>query len=176
MLIYAALECVDDRLPIWPPDMAAILYGRINNPDWSPPWPEPDKFASQFKITSSFGFGQASPLPCINRIKSAYSALADNKTADTRKRAENALNWMVKTDTTVDVMRYLPLGIAAPLREAARTCQLSPAGDWPVVAYELIGRNDLAEGLNPIASEFTGHGYRSVKEFIVCTPFDYESA
>lgn len=166
-----ALEYVDDRLPIWPPDMAAILYGRINNPEWSPPWAEPEHFASQFKLVSSFAFGQATPLPYINRIKSAYSALADNKTADTRDRAENALQCLVKNRRVLGLTPNLPLGIAAPLREAARTCQLLPSGDWSVIAYELIGRNDLAEGVNSTINTVTTQGYRPVKEFVVCAIF-----
>ncbi|KAI0790915.1 hypothetical protein C8Q75DRAFT_758459 [Abortiporus biennis] len=41
----------------------------------------------------------------------------------------------------------LPPGLAAPIREAMRTCQLSPRGNWPASMYWLIGRNDLAEGV-----------------------------
>ena len=44
---------------------------------------------------------------------------------------------------------------------------MGPAGDWSVAAYELIGRNDLAEGFKSTATEFASHGYRSMKDFIV---------
>ena len=64
---------------------------------------------------------------------------------------------------------HIPLGVASALKEALRTCQLSPSGDWPLPAYELVGRNDLAEGLNNSPAPLFHSGYRSVKDYIVST-------
>lgn len=68
------------------------------------------------------------------------------------------------------IMDRLPFGLAVPLREVARTCQLSPAGDWPIAAYKLIGRNDLAEGMSNQPDPLTNHGYRSVRDHLVSIP------
>lgn len=147
--------------------MSAILYGRINNPDWNAPWVESYMSALQFKLSASFAYGITEPLVNLRQLTAIYMCLADNKVAESRKRAENALHLLIKTQMRPDAMRYLPVGIAAPIREAARTCQLSPGGDWPTSAYQFIGRNDLAEGLSPTSNLINSHGYRSVKNYIV---------
>ena len=73
--------------------------------------------------------------------------------------------------SAIDTLEHLPIGLAAPLREAARTCQLSPAADWPGTVFKLIGRNDLAEGISAPEMLYS-HGYKSMKENFVSTPID----
>ena len=157
------------ELPVWPPDMSAVLYGRINNPDWNFPLPDTHKMAQIFKLTPSYIYGHEEPLVNHRQLSSVYMCLADNRVPETRKRAENALNQMVRCHLGLDNLRNMPLGIAAPLREACRTCQLSPGGDWPVSAYQLIGRNDLAEGLSTTPDLLYSYGYHSKKDYIVRT-------
>ena len=65
------------------------------------------------------------------------------------------------------ILEHLPFGLAVPLREAARTAQLSPAGDWPVAAYRIIGREDLAEGMSNPPDPLASREYGSVKDFLV---------
>lgn len=65
----------------------------------------------------------------------------------------------------------LPMGVAAPLREAMRVCQVQPAGDWGWDVYEMIGRVDLgmlARGRSEWGSGGWGFGdaYRQRKEFV----------
>ncbi|PCH43928.1 hypothetical protein WOLCODRAFT_104419 [Wolfiporia cocos MD-104 SS10] len=163
----AVLQHADERIPVWPPDVSAILYGRINNPEWNVPLIESSKIAQSFKIGASFAYGHAEPLMYLRQFSDVYAALADNTVTDCRKRAEDALQVMVKTQIGSEVLRWLPLGIAAPLREACRTCQLSPSGTWSVNAYYLIGRHDLAEVLSPYSETAQSRGYRPVKDFIL---------
>jgi hypothetical protein len=66
-----------------------------------------------------------------------------------------------------DLLRHLPLGISSPLREAMRTGQLSPSGEWPIGAYQLIGRDDLAEGVGSSAEHMNNGGYKTVKQWLV---------
>ncbi|KZT04675.1 uncharacterized protein LAESUDRAFT_657451 [Laetiporus sulphureus 93-53] len=157
------VENVDDRLSAWPLDSVAILYGRISNPEWFPPVPESHKIAQGFDIKAAFAFGNAEPLLCSRQLTDVYVALADSKVPQTRKRAENGLQAMVRARIGADILRWVPLGIAAPLKEACRTCQLSPSGDWPPLAHGLIGRNDLAEMSSP-HEQIHVRGYRSVRE------------
>ncbi|TFY77780.1 hypothetical protein EWM64_g6232 [Hericium alpestre] len=156
---------VDDHLPVWPPDMSAILYGRISNPDWNLPWYDTHRLASQFKHEPSFAYGRLDPLGYLRQLTAIYKALADKAAEDIRKRSENAMMLMVKSRIGLDFLRYLPLGVAAPLREVIRTCQLSPGQDWPAVAYHFIGRNDLAEAAQAW-SVTSSNGYRTGKDFL----------
>lgn len=155
---------LDDRLPVWPDDAYATLYGRLNSADWVRPAAETWETLLQPDKRSSLAFGVGNPKRRLHQLLSVCRPLADGS-MDTRKRAESALKVMVRERYDV-VMDRLSLGPAAPLREALRTCQLSPAGDWPVSAYQLVGRNDLAEGLSSSEPLFSS-GYRSVKDYIV---------
>ncbi|CCM03331.1 uncharacterized protein FIBRA_05460 [Fibroporia radiculosa] len=163
----AVVGHVDDRLTVWPADASAILYGRINNPDWNIAPLDTHPIAQSFKISPSFAFGNGEPLILLRQLTNVYRSLADNKVLETRKRAENALQVMVKAHIGLDVIRALPLGVAAPFREACRTCQLSPSGEWSLFAYNLIGRNDLAEVMDAPADPLNNRGYRSIKDFIL---------
>ncbi|KAI9455415.1 hypothetical protein F5148DRAFT_1288260 [Russula earlei] len=157
---------VDDRLPVWPPDMTAMFYGRINNPEWKLPWYDIRRLASQFKLSPSYAYGRLEPLAYLRQLTLVYRCLADKTVEDSRKRAENVMHIMVSHQIGSAFLNALPLGLAAPLREAARTCQLAPGQDWPAAAYEFIGRNDLAEGANANPGHLNANGYRAVKEFL----------
>jgi anaphase-promoting complex subunit 1 len=158
---------VDDRLPVWPPDMTAMFYGRINNPEWKLPWYDIRKLSSQFKLIPSYAYGRLEPLAYLRQLTLIYQCLADKTVEDSRKRAENAMHLMVSHKVGLGFLNLLPIGLAAPLREAARTCQLAPGQDWPAAAYEFVGRNDLAEGANANPGLLNTNGYRAVKEFLV---------
>ena len=158
---------VDDRLPVWPPDMTAMFYGRINNPEWKLPWYDIRKLSSQFKLIPSYAYGKLEPLAYLRQLTLIYQCLADKTVEDSRKRAENAMHLMVSHKVGLGFLNLLPIGLAAPLREAARTCQLAPGQDWPAAAYEFVGRNDLAEGANANPGLLSTNGYRAVKEFLV---------
>ncbi|KAF8064115.1 hypothetical protein FPV67DRAFT_1420084 [Lyophyllum atratum] len=160
------IENVDDRLPVWPPDISAILYGRISNPDWQVPWHDTHDVAIRFGIAPAFAYGRLDPLSSLQHLTSVYRCLADNTVPEIQKRAENAMFLMVNAGLGPEFLDRLPIGIAAPLREAARTCQLAPPGDWPLAAYRAIGRNDLAASADEAPDLLFSDGYKPVKEFI----------
>ncbi|KAG5646150.1 hypothetical protein DXG03_004203 [Asterophora parasitica] len=160
------VENIDDRLPVWPPDISAILYGRISHPDWQVPWHDTHDMALGFGITPSFAFGRLDPLSSLKHLTDAYRCLADSSVPETQKRAENAMYMLVKANLGQDFLAQLPVGVAAPLREAARTCQLAPPGDWPLEAYRAIGRNDLAASADQAPDLEFCDGYKPMKEFI----------
>ncbi|KAF8990247.1 hypothetical protein BDQ17DRAFT_1372131 [Cyathus striatus] len=155
---------IDDRLPVWPPDISAILYGRISTPDWKVPWHDTQHIAARFYLSPSYVFGGTAPLKALHELTLLYQNLSDSK-ADTLKKAQNAIYNMVSR-CDVRFLDSLPLGIAAPLREAARTCQLSPPGNWPLEAYKAIGRNDLAASASDSHDIFFRDGYRSIKDYL----------
>ncbi|KAI0358750.1 hypothetical protein OH77DRAFT_1518715 [Trametes cingulata] len=172
-LSMTVLEHVYERMPIWPPDMTAILYGRLYNSDWTVPWSNSFNFAARFELEGSYAFGRADPLQRTCAMAALCKTLTDKywegKVLDTRSRAVAALQFMDVMHFRLQDLQRLPLGVAAPLREALRTCQLSPGGDWTVSAYQLIGRNDLAEGFTDKPAVAVNNGYRSVREFLHST-------
>lgn len=162
----ANIQYLDDRLPAWPIDMTAVLFGRINTPDWSLT-PHPRNLGQHFNLTPSFALGRIEPLPSLAQLTMLYMCLADNTVKDSRKRAENALTALVtKLNTSTDILGLFPLGLASPIREAARTCQLAPAGNWTSAAYRLIDRNDLAEAVSNRSDRLVNDGYLSVRDTI----------
>ncbi|KAJ3806574.1 hypothetical protein F5876DRAFT_80552 [Lentinula aff. lateritia] len=50
----AAVQSLDDTIPVWPPDISAILYGRISNPEWKVPWFDALELATRFRIQPSY--------------------------------------------------------------------------------------------------------------------------
>ncbi|KAF4611458.1 hypothetical protein D9613_003815 [Agrocybe pediades] len=164
--LSATARYLDDRIPVWPPDLSAILYGRVSTPNWKVPWHDVQHIVTRFSITPSLEYGLCDPLHELHQLSLLYNSLSDGKITDTQKRAENVIYQMVSQNGGQDVSSALPLGIAAPLREAARTCQLAPPGNWPLEAYRAIGRNDLAASSKHNPEVFISDGYKSRKEFI----------
>jgi anaphase-promoting complex subunit 1 len=147
--------------------MSALLYGRINNPDWKIPWHDTAGLAAFFGLNASFEYGRLEPLGSMYLLTRVYICLADEKVKETQRRADNALYTMVKSGIGGGFIDNLSLGVAAPLREAARTCQLSPPTEWPAMAYRVIGRNDLAAGASHTLDILFNDGYKPVKNYIV---------
>ena len=122
-----------------------------------------------YGVLPSFAFGRQEPLTHLHALTMIYKALADNKIADVRKRAEAGLFAMERTGMTLNVLQNLASGVTGPLREALRTAQLSPSGDWSLQMYSLIGRNDLAEGFSSQPAVFVNNGYRAPRDILVRT-------
>uniref|UniRef100_A0A8H8CEQ4 Anaphase-promoting complex subunit 1 n=1 Tax=Psilocybe cubensis TaxID=181762 RepID=A0A8H8CEQ4_PSICU len=164
--LKTSLSYLDDRIPVWPPDLSAILYGRVSTPDWKVPWHDVQHIVTRFSITPSLEYGVCDPLHELHELSLLYNTLSDGKVTDTQQRAENVVYQMVAQNGGQDVSVALPLGIAAPLREAARTCQLAPPSNWPLEAYRAIGRNDLAASAYQNPEVFITDGYKPRKEFV----------
>ncbi|KAI0633465.1 hypothetical protein C8Q77DRAFT_789189 [Trametes polyzona] len=165
------LENIYESMPIWPPDMTAILYGRLHNPDWKVPWTNSLSFGAQYKLEASYAFGGIDPLWRTSSLTMICQILTDKtwegKVLDTRSRAVLALKVLDVVRLKLGDWQRLPFGVSSPIREALRTCQLSPGGDWSMTAYQLVGRNDLAEGFTDKPAIAVNNGYRSVREFLV---------
>ncbi|KAJ7597266.1 hypothetical protein C8J56DRAFT_882770 [Mycena floridula] len=160
------IEHLDPGLPVWPPDMSAILYGRISNPEWKAPFYDAVEMAHRSDMPLSFHYGRLDPLDALNKLTGVYKCLSNNQVASSQKRAENAIHLMVASGIDSRFLDRLPISIAAPLREAARTCQMVPPSDWPLEAYRAIGRDDVATSAFHAPDSFFKDGYRPIKEFI----------
>lgn len=145
--------------------MSAILYGRISNPDWKVPWYDQLQLETLFETSPSFAFGRLDSLPYLHELASIYVRLAESEQPDVQKRAENAIHYAVQSERGIALNR-LPLGVAAPVHEAARTCQLSPPRGWSAAGYNAIGRNDLAAAGSEAPSMVLNEGYRAIKDYI----------
>lgn len=163
----SVVEHLDDRIPVWPPDISALLFGRINSPDWQFPWPDVNELTQRLCISPSFAFGRVDPLSTMHELTAIYSILGDNKIQSTQSRSEEAISKLVKCKAGSGFLSRIPLGLAAPIREAARTCQLAPPANWPLEAYLAIGRNDLAASASEAPDLMYNEAYRPIKDFIV---------
>ena len=108
-----------------------MCSARLENVEYPEQLPHTWKLSATFGISPSFAFGQVDPLQRMRRLYSILHALAFYKTEDTRKRAESAISMYAQwahVSSIVDAIEDLPIGIAAPIKEAIRTSQLSPSG------------------------------------------------
>ena len=148
--------------------MSALLYGRVNNPDWKITWHDTASLNVFFGITASFEYGRMEPLHSLFLLTQIYTCLSDSEVKDTQQRADNAIYTLIKSGVSSDFLDQLSLGVAAPIREAARTCQLSPPSQWPEEAYKLIGRDDLAAAAqHHVPDVLFNDGYKPMKDYIV---------
>lgn len=131
------------------------------------PWHDTQHMASRFHLVPSCAFGRIDPLGTLSKLTSLYKCLADSAEPSGQRRAENAILRMVELRIGPEFLNRLPLGVLSPIREAARTCQLAPPSDWPLEAYRVVGRNDVAASASQAPELLFGDGYRSVKDFIV---------
>jgi hypothetical protein len=64
---------------------------------------------------------------------------------------------MVNRKFTLNDLDSLPSGVSLFLQESLYSCKINPPGDWPVEAYILIEREDLAK-------LFTGYQIRTLNQ------------
>ncbi|EAU87599.1 anaphase promoting complex subunit 1 [Coprinopsis cinerea okayama7 len=160
------LAHIDDRLPIWPQDIVAMIHGMLSGATESKtPWISPWQIARIYHTKPTYAHDTLDPLADLHELLTLYGFLSDMKTTGAQKRAEAAIHRLV-TGIGVDKIDMLPLGIAAPLREALRTCQMAPPAHWPLPSYSQIGRNDLAASASEDPEETFNEGYKPAKEFM----------
>lgn len=119
----------------------------------------------------SYALGGLDPHPIMRLFTKLFSKLSDNTQQSTRKRAEATVLMIANERMGRDFLNLLPLSISIPLREAARTCQLGPPSEWPAIAYEFVGRNDLTESGKTNGDFMFNDGYRTAKDHLVSVSF-----
>lgn len=98
-----------------------------------------------FQLEASLENGTSfNPLQRTHQLLTLYGLLVDKTVPSSTRRSEMAVQAMLAFRWSLREVEELAIGVASPIREALRTCQLSPPGDWPTEAYILVGRGDLA--------------------------------
>ena len=106
--------------------------------------------APALSSTSSNFYGTAKdPCSLATDLISVYDALQSNaeprpSALDCAAKVVLALDRLGWTTLDIDAITF---SFAMPLREVLRMCQANPPDDWPLGAYELVGRPDIAHQL-----------------------------
>lgn len=140
---YFSLSEVDraiDDLPVLGPSVFSFLYSRLSSAERT--WPN---IVPGMVEKACLPFGARDPWGRTRRIDEIYSCFCDEDRKDARSRAEKVVETMVTLDFLSDELDDVPFGVAIPIRESLRLCQMIPPSEWPLSAYELLGRKDLAE-------------------------------
>lgn len=101
-------------------------------------------------IAKTFGFQASSHSPTTrlqarkHQLASLYATLSDVKSS-TSSRSKAVVLAMADFNWTTNDISSLPVDLAMPLHEAIRVCQFEASTGWPAMAYDLIGRTDLAK-------------------------------
>lgn len=158
---------MDDRVPVVPRDIYSFLLNMLRS-DAEPISFEPGHLSLYFKTVPPFTFGTQDPTSIVYSLKRLYDLLIDPAVPTSHKRAENAITYLLLPGGPgMQLLDTLPLGLAAPLREAVRTCQLAPPGHWPADMFSQIGRKDLAASGSQETEAIFTEGYRPAKDFMV---------
>jgi anaphase-promoting complex subunit 1 len=162
---------LDDRVPIWPADSGGffviMLLGPIppsfkNSMHW-----DHTRVNDHFHVTPSFAFGRVEPLHALPILSQLYQSFGERENETVQQRSEAVIEKLMDLRVPPRFLKYLTLGLEAPLKEASRTCQLSPPGGWGTEAYRVIGRDDMAESTRSDPVALINDGYRSLKDFLV---------
>ncbi|OCB86061.1 hypothetical protein A7U60_g6959 [Sanghuangporus baumii] len=145
-----------------PLDVSSALYARLAQPEHKSTLLE----NTANRTNLSHAFGRIDPHPILREFTQLFTVYSDIKQNDGRKRAEATVLMMAQRQFGFDYLNLLPLAFSAPLREAARTCQLGPPPDWPIHAYEFVGRTDLTESGKINGDLMFNDGYRSMKDHL----------
>ncbi|KLO17751.1 hypothetical protein SCHPADRAFT_994092 [Schizopora paradoxa] len=147
----------------WPHDISASLFSRLASPEGSVGLTKllSDRTAPRFTY-----FQNEPPHRLMKTIAELFDTLCDTKFKESRKRAEETILKLAQMHCSSDFLNLLPISIAIPLREAARTCQVGPPASWPLMAYEFVGRNDLTEASLATGDILFNDGYRSMKDHL----------
>lgn len=152
----------DIMLPL---DFGSALYSRIFQP-------EIDTKLLEMVINrkaNCYPYGSQERHTVLQDLSSLMGTLFEYKQKDLRKKAENVVMHMVMRGFTRDWLNMLPLAISMPFRESMRSCQLGPPSDWPLAAYDFVGRNDLTTSSVMTGELMFNDGYRTVKDHLVWT-------
>lgn len=170
--ISADINKIDDRLPTWPQDATAYIHATLlNHREDRKDYRGISYITTLYGIDPPHSFGSQDPLTIVQDTMHIYSLLAEPRQAPIQKRAEVGVKWLLQEGPGMQLLDRLPLGVAAPIREAVRTCQLSPPADWPLWMYTEIGRNDLAASASEHPDWMMTEGYRPAKALMVSSAF-----
>jgi anaphase-promoting complex subunit 1 len=121
------------------------LQFRLYNPATTCSPTHLNAIAALFSYEPSHFYGLVDPLRATTQMMSIYEALSNaNDTSTASTRAQKAVRQVHQLDWKLDDINRLVFGVALPLREAIRLCQLESPENWPPEAYNLIRRPDLA--------------------------------
>ena len=148
-----------------PLDVLAALCARLSQPESRSALLENAAGREPF----TYAFGRRETHPVLRELTYLFTTFSDYNEPDGRKRAESTVLMMTTNHFGPDYLNLLPLSLSAPLREAARTCQIGPPSNWPTHAYEFVGRSDLTESGKVKGDLVFNDGYRSAKEHLVST-------
>jgi anaphase-promoting complex subunit 1 len=134
--------------PLSPPDLSTFLHTSLGVLNSSQLYVGVELARDVYLATPSYEYGSLDALPMTTSLLAIYAALKDAtdlSPGSTKERAQKTVLKILERGVSLDDINRFPLSIASPLLEAIRTVQNSPPPDWPLDAYVLIGRNDLAK-------------------------------
>ncbi|KAF8515724.1 hypothetical protein BU17DRAFT_51474 [Hysterangium stoloniferum] len=160
------------RLRPQPPDLYLYLFARLVEPSSKPGWTAMAHIGQMYHFEPAMQYGRSDPMNDLYRLFNVWECFTDPTVQTARKRAENAMHVMIRLGMTNDDLDRLPYGLAQPIREALRTCQTLPSGDWPAQAYQLILRPDLAQMTTGDVFHITSKdSFRQADKHLVSSPF-----
>lgn len=134
--------------PVSPPDLSTFLHTSLGVLNSSQFYVGVELARDTYHATPSYEYGSLDGLPMTTSLLAIYAAFKDATDlgpGSTRERAQKTVLKILERGVSLADINRFPLSIASPLLEAIRTVQNSPPPEWPLDAYVLIGRNDLAK-------------------------------
>lgn len=116
----------------------------------------------------SFPFGIIEHSPLLRELAPIFIGLLYPGANNYQKKAEASVKQLAMSGFSSDILGHISMGLTAPLKEALRSCQLSPPNDWPLFIYDFVGRKDLTASVKEFNDPIFYDGYRSMADRLVC--------
>lgn len=124
-------------------DIYDLLYSRFSQTSTS----SVQEILHQWVGNLSSASGLEFVAPRSTTLLFVFSQFSPPTESDSTPTAQKVTDALVKTKIGNSEIDLLPLAVSIPLKEALRTCQLSPPSRWNVDAYRLADRPELARQL-----------------------------
>lgn len=133
-----------DEIPVTV-DILSILSQALCKARQKLSLPEDILLKAPLGVSASLEYGLSETFPYMTMILTLYHlVLGDSLDHDPQIGAENALLFMVENDLDTAWLVNVPWSITLPIWEAVRICRNKPSSNWPVQAYDIIDRMDMA--------------------------------
>lgn len=137
---------VASSLPTSPVSISNMLMGSLLASSPSPPIHDISSIAKNHGLVPSLFYGHLDTCHRTRTLIAIYSRLSPSGTSieSPSVRSRNAVLTMYARGWGREQLEKVVFGIALPIWEAVRLCQLDAPEYWPEGAYEIIRRDDLA--------------------------------
>ena len=143
---FSASPATPSTISKLPSNAINLLFDSLLSSDSSTSLDSILSIAKHYNISPSNFYGRLNPCHRTRTLQSICARLSPARTSieSPSVRSQNAILKMFARGWGREELEKVVFGVALPIWEAVRLCQLDAPENWPEGAYKIIRRDDLA--------------------------------